>query len=348
MMRSLSFFCVALLAASNNVSAFLAPPKTGSSSSLKAGFLDQFTKTLSTAATTVKSPKVTVPADFVIPEPQPLTVTEGTDLGKVLKASAALAVRLATSAFVLGWEIESVAYQGDGYSLKLGPISLRDRSAVLAQAPRPAQDLILYGYDASPYCKIVRETLNLLDLTYEYRPCPGARAGQFSQDLKQRTGRQTVPFLIDPNTNTEMFESGDIIEYLVATYGPSPDLYDRKALWPITFTQFAVSTATTAAILLDMPGARRQANARPDNEQMQSIEVWAYECSPFCRPVFEKLCALNLPHKVVSCSRGSANRDLLFAKTGRFQVPYLVDPNTGIEMYESQAIVDYLEKVYTV
>eukprot|EP00959_Pyramimonas_sp_CCMP1952_P437211 9154215-Pyramimonas_sp.AAC.1 len=29
-------------------------------------------------------------------------------------------------------------------------------------------------------------------------------------------------------------------------------------------------------------------------------------------------------------------------------VPYLVDPNTGIEMFESCEIVEYLEEVYTV
>jgi glutathione S-transferase len=28
-----------------------------------------------------------------------------------------------------------------------------------------------------------------------------------------------VPFLVDPNTNVEMFESADIVRYLEATYG---------------------------------------------------------------------------------------------------------------------------------
>ena len=38
----------------------------------------------------------------------------------------------------------------------------------------------------------------------------------------------------------------------------------------------------------------------------------------------------------------------MVAKTGRFQVPFLVDPNTGIEMFEGAEIVEYLEAVYTV
>jgi glutathione S-transferase len=29
------------------------------------------------------------------------------------------------------------------------------------------------------------------------------------------------------------------------------------------------------------------------------------------------------------------------------QVPYLIDPNTGVEMFESAEIVEYLEKTYS-
>lgn len=294
-------------------------------------------------------PKVEVPADFEIPEPKPLSVTRAENIPDALKSIAAFAIRLGTGAFVLGWKIDTLsAPKDDGkYALEIGPFRVRDSSSVLDQAPRPEEPLILYEYDASPYCKRVRETINLLDLTVEYRPCPGAREG-FSDELFKRTGRRTVPYLVDENTGTEMFESSDIIEYLLQTYGPPEDTFDRKAIWPISYEAFAVNTATTVAILRDMPGARRQANARPDNEKMLPLELWGYECSPFVRPVREKLCSLCLPHKMISCSRGSANRDKLFEKTGRFQVPFLVDPNTGIELFESPEIVEYLDKVYTV
>lgn len=304
-------------------------------------------------------PRVKLPDDFVLPEPRPLTVTEKTDLTKFLKASAAFALRLATGTFVLGWKIDRVSFHfkrddvltNDEYALSLGPVRIRDTSSVLDLAPpKPTQNLILYGYDASPYCKRVREVFNVLDLTYDYRPCPGARQGAFSEDLFWRTGRRTVPFLIDPNTGIELFESGDIIDYLLATYGPPSDTYDRKALWPIEWEAFSVTTSSWAALLLDMPGAQRQSNARPDNEAMRPLEVWGFECSPFVRPVLTKLCSLCLPHTIVSCARGSKNRDALVKRTGgrTFQVPYLVDPNTGIEMFESAEIVEYLERVYTV
>jgi hypothetical protein len=55
-----------------------------------------------------------------------------------------------------------------------------------------------------------------------------------------------------------------------------------------------------------------------------------------------------LPHVVVSCSRGSRNRNEMIKRVGRFQVPFLVDDNTGVEMFEGAEIVKYLEAVYTV
>ncbi len=42
----------------------------------------------------------------------------------------------------------------------------------------------------------------------------------------------------------------------------------------------------------------------------------------------------------------SRNRSFLEAHTGRVQVPYLMDPNPGTEMYESAAIIDYLKQTY--
>lgn len=182
----------------------------------------------------------------------------------------------------------------------------------------------------------------------EYRPCPGARQSSFSEELFERTGKQTVPYLIDPNTGVEMFESDDQIQYLLDTYGPDKSLYDGKALWPITFKEFSIFTSTIAALVRNMPGSSRQPNARPDNEEMLPLELWGYEASPFVKPVREKLVSLALPHLMVSCSRGSANRDRLIERTGRFQVPFLVDPNTGLELFESPEICEYLDAVYTV
>ena len=42
----------------------------------------------------------------------------------------------------------------------------------------------------------------------------------------------------------------------------------------------------------------------------------------------------------------SDNRLRLRGLTGRSQVPYLVDPNTGVAMFESADIIDYLNETY--
>ena len=34
------------------------------------------------------------------------------------------------------------------------------------------------------------------------------------------------------------------------------------------------------------------------------------------------------------------------ARGGQIQVPYLLDPNTGAALYESRAILEYLDRTY--
>ena len=79
---------------------------------------------------------------------------------------------------------------------------------------------------------------------------------------------------------------------------------------------------------------------------MQPITFWGYEASPFCALVSEVLNELELPYNQRSCGRGSPKRQELFDKRGTFQVPYIEDPNTGIAMFESADIVQYLEETY--
>jgi glutathione S-transferase len=88
------------------------------------------------------------------------------------------------------------------------------------RAPRPEQPaalLELYSFEASPYCRKVREELNELDLDYRVRNV--AKGGRQRSELVARGGRMMVPYLVDPNTDREMYESDDIVHYLRATYG---------------------------------------------------------------------------------------------------------------------------------
>merc|ERR1719215_21912 len=87
------------------VVAFTVPPKENHRRIYKASFLDDFKanfeKTFS-GASEDNYPKVSVPDNFEIPEPKPLTVTRSSEIPSLLKSSVALALRLGTGAFVLG------------------------------------------------------------------------------------------------------------------------------------------------------------------------------------------------------------------------------------------------------
>ena len=42
-------------------------------------------------------------------------------------------------------------------------------------------------------------------------------------ELIARGGKRQVPYLVDSETNTEMYESSDIVDYLVKKYGTDSD-----------------------------------------------------------------------------------------------------------------------------
>lgn len=213
----------------------------------------------------------------------------------------------------------------------------------ISKFPRPRKPLIIYEYEASPDCKAVRSACSLLDLTVEYRPCPGARAG-FSDLMTTITaGRRDVPFIVDPNPSMfrpEIFGRKEIVEYLFKTYGPGIDA--------IPSTLKGGSSFGAGLFTGGGKGSRLRSNARSDITLLKPITLYGWEGeNQFVRPVRETLTELGLAHIFVNCATGSANRAKLTQKTGLFQVPYISDPNTGVEMFESQQIVKYLETVYT-
>jgi glutaredoxin len=76
--------------------------------------------------------------------------------------------------------------------------------------------LTLYNMEGSPYCRKVREVLSELDLEYMVRNVP--KGSPKRAELQKRGGKVQVPYLIDPNTTEEMYESDDIIAYLESEY----------------------------------------------------------------------------------------------------------------------------------
>jgi len=85
------------------------------------------------------------------------------------------------------------------------------------ETPRPSKPLILYSYEGNQFCRLVREVLSELDIPYELKSA-GKGSSKRAELAKITGGSTQCPFLIDPNTNTKMQESKDIIEYLYKNY----------------------------------------------------------------------------------------------------------------------------------
>jgi glutathione S-transferase len=85
---------------------------------------------------------------------------------------------------------------------------------------QPEHRLVLWGFEASPYCRKVREALCRLNLEYLCRNV--AKNGRLRGELVARGGKMQVPFLEDANTKTAIYESDDIVAYLEKTYGGEP------------------------------------------------------------------------------------------------------------------------------
>jgi glutathione S-transferase len=200
---------------------------------------------------------------------------------------------------------------------------------------RPKQRLELYEFEACPYCRKVREALSMLDLEAMVYPCPKG-GPHFRKQVIERGGKAQFPFLIDPNTRRELYESDDIVTYLFSEYGDG-GVPIQLRLGPLTdLSSFAASAARPGI------GGRYV----PARQPKKPLELWSFEASPFCRIVRERLSALELPYLLHNVAKGSPSRARFVRRSGKMMVPYLVDPNTGTEMFESADIVAYLDQTY--
>lgn len=106
------------------------------------------------------------------------------------------------------------------------------------RASKPAEQLLsLYSFESSPFSRPVRELMCELELAYtlinlskqktsdmgpaalhlslgKYQPLPNTKRAVFYAEH----GNVQVPYLIDPNTDTALFESHDIVQYLKGQY----------------------------------------------------------------------------------------------------------------------------------
>jgi glutathione S-transferase len=204
--------------------------------------------------------------------------------------------------------------------------------------PAPKRLLELYEFENCPYCRKVREVLCELDLDYLCRSV--AHGSPRRADLRKAGGKLQVPYLIDPNTGTALYESRDINAYLNEHYGAG-----KRAGWTIPLPEILDDAVSAMASGMRLGRGTRTSQAERSIE-LEPLVLYNMEGSPYCRKVREALSELDLEFVVRNMPKGSPKRRELIERAGRFQVPYLVDPNTGEEMFESDEIVAYLRANY--
>jgi glutathione S-transferase len=229
-------------------------------------------------------------------------------------------------------------------------------SLVLRPAVQPPLPITLYDFEACPYCRLVREALTALHLDVDIRPCP-RRGTRFRPEAERLGGKRQFPLLVDPNTDSKLYESAEIIEYLFRTYAGRgvPPMYKRGISRP------AYGALASGVRLFH--GALARSSRAPE----RPLHLWSFESSPYSRLVRERLSELELPYTLHNLGKehwkeaGPAVRRILpnpyvpreggkrhafWRAHGRVQVPYLEDPNTGAGLFDSERIARYLEQTY--
>lgn len=235
-----------------------------------------------------------------------------------------------------------------------------------ARPNQPEKAIQLYDLEGCPFCRRVREVLTMLNLDVEVYPSPknGTRFRPVAEEImKSLGGRVNFPLLVDQNTGEKLQEPQVIIDYLFKTYGKSgktPTKWQNLSKQPI-------AGKLVSGVRL-MHGLNADATNINKSAPAQMLHLWSFEASPFSRLVRERLCELELPfvlHNVakerwqdmgpavfrakpgpyVPLAGGKREKELLNMQ-GRLQVPYLVDDNTGVQMFESKDIIRYLNRTY--
>ncbi len=201
---------------------------------------------------------------------------------------------------------------------------------------------VLYSYEGNQFCRLVREVLSELDITYELRSA--GKGSTRRQELSKITGGSTqCPFLIDPNTNISMPESKDIIKYLYKQYAkfkPPSELLGgvSRIITPLLKPLFKIVAPLQA-------GSNREDKAEYDKEIAEAkaeiekeissnkVVVYTYSLSPFCKEAVGVLDSLDIEYENISLGLewlpflinegGSQKRAALGGKTGQTSLPHV-------------------------
>jgi glutathione S-transferase len=226
-------------------------------------------------------------------------------------------------------------------------------SRVIEQPPQLPE---IYDREGCAHCRFVREALTELNLDARIVPVP-IGATRFINLLREQSGDDKVPFMVDPNSGVKLAGSDAIVEYLFSHYG------NRAVPQQLKATKANVMKSRLATVVRGSLGLE----ARPAKHVDQDLTLYSFEASPYSRLVRERLCELELPYKLVNIGKQqladvgpatfrlhwgeykplpNTKRSEFLAQHGNVQVPYLVDPNSGVDLFESDAILAYLNQQY--
>ncbi|XP_047153629.1 uncharacterized protein LOC124825131 isoform X2 [Vigna umbellata] len=253
------------------------------------------------------------PPNFKPPEPKRFAVRPD-KIGEVLGAALPLLFRFATGVFVSGYSFSVVSKDEippDQYALELNGITIKETSKL---GPRPEKYIEIYEFERLEKL-LPFWTLMLFSILV--------------QEMVQISVQRFFRWVVNCSSPT----------WLILT-----QVFQCDGKVPLSLSLGFLTTLTAGLGMLSRIG--KGTTYTPAKFPPKPLKLWAYEVSPFCKIVREVLVELELPHLLVSCARGSPKRHILYQKTGHFQVPFLEDPNTGIEMFESAEIIEYLRATY--
>lgn len=213
-------------------------------------------------------------------------------------------------------------------------------------AERPSPHLELFEYEASPWCRRVRETICVLGLKTTVMPCPretlrceGAHSdlSAWRPEVQARGGRLLFPYLYDHSAGVALNESEAIVEHLWRTYGDGVErpwqdvLLNGNRTLP-RLASFALLASPSGCRPLPSHGLLAAPSRRPD--ERSPLVLYGNEPDAGSKLAREALCSLMIKYVYVPTAQCET------------PIPRLEDPTTGATLTGGEAIRDYLNSTY--
>jgi hypothetical protein len=224
---------------------------------------------------------------------------------------------------------------------------------VLRRSKAPTQLLVVFDRENDPSCRLLRELLTELQLDALIQPCPqGGR--RYARKLPRAA---PLPVLLDRDLQQQAVGLQTCLEHVLQHYAAVRQGAALLGSAPMQWSSRLASALRGEAGL----------QARPSRAPRRPLELYSFESSPYSRLVRERLCELQLAWILRSFGKEQladwgppqrrltvgpwtplpgGRRERMLAQTGKAQVPYLIDPNAGVELFESAQILEHLERRY--